>query len=176
MTDKRRSRTWLVTDTHFNHQRMLKEQWRPADYQDRILKNWRRLVQPDDTVIHLGDVIIGQNGKLGEIVYSLPGIKVLVRGNHDQESDAWYRNRGFTWVCQGMVYGGVYFSHTPAVSLPSGAELNVHGHLHDKTHHGTKLPAHCKLLAMEHTDYCPVLFEDFIGHYPNREVESKNYF
>jgi calcineurin-like phosphoesterase family protein len=136
---------------------------RPPDFQERILTNWRRLVQPDDTVFHLGDVILGMNGKLSSIIYSLPGMKVLVRGNHDHESNAWYIRNGFHFVAQGILHGGVWLSHVPAQVLPSGALLNVHGHLHNNDHRGTDFPAHCKLLSLERVDYRPVEFTDFVG-------------
>jgi calcineurin-like phosphoesterase family protein len=155
---------------------MVEKAWRPPDYQERILANWRRMVRPEDRVIHLGDVIIGKIGTLKETLDSLPGTKFLVRGNHDYESDEWYMKRGFAFTGQGLLFGGVWFSHAPALVLPSNAVLNVHGHLHDGEHHGTNIPDHCKLLALEHTNYEPVLFEHIAGFKPRQLVISENYF
>lgn len=172
----RPSKTWIITDTHFNHKAMVLKGWRPADYEARIVKNWTNLVQDNDTVIHLGDVILGRNGDLKDILEALPGRKVLVRGNHDHESNDWYIRSGFQWACQGLLYGGVWFTHAPQTTLPDGALLNVHGHLHDAGHRGSNIPDHCKLLALEHTDYHPVLFDDFVGFTPVRKMSIPDYF
>jgi calcineurin-like phosphoesterase family protein len=172
----RPAKTWIVTDTHFNHKAMVLNGWRPADYEARLMKNWSHLVAEQDKVIHLGDVIIGMNGTLKDLLDCLPGRKYLVRGNHDHESDDWYMSHGFDFACQGLVYGGVYFSHAPSFTLPFGTDLNVHGHLHDMKHRGDNIPAHCKLLSMEFTDYCPVLFDEFVGRPPSRKVALGDYF
>lgn len=172
----RPSKTWITTDTHFNHKAMIIQKWRPEDYEAQVIKNWCYLVAEQDMVIHLGDVILGRNSDLKDILESLPGRKVLVRGNHDHESGDWYMRNGFVYACQGILYGGVWFSHAPALTLPTGAKLNVHGHLHDSDHHGTNIPEHCKLLSLERTGYCPVEFTEFVGFPPSRKVEVGNYF
>jgi calcineurin-like phosphoesterase family protein len=163
-------KTWLITDTHFNHSMLVNKGHRPANFQDQIITNWKKMVRPADMVFHLGDVILGKNGTLGEIMEDLPGTKVLIRGNHDHESNAWYTRHGFLFVAQGILHGGVWLSHIPADVLPSGAVLNVHGHLHNSAHHGTDFPAHCKLLSIEHTDYKPVGFDEFVGFTPIRRM------
>lgn len=174
----RNHKTWITTDTHFNHKSMIIQKWRPEDYEDRIIKNWARLVMEGDVVIHLGDVILGRNGDLKDILEALPGEKFLVRGNHDHESNMWYMRNGFRWAAQGLLYGGVWFTHAPQTNLPDGALLNVHGHLHDQDHRGgtDSLPEHCKLLALEKTDYCPVEFDDFVGFPPVRKMLIPDYF
>lgn len=170
------SKTWIITDTHFNHAAMVTKGWRPADYQERIIRNCQQMINPQDRVIHLGDVIIGRNGTLGDIMVQLPGRWALVRGNHDHESGDWYMRKGFIYACQGIMYGGVWFSHAPSLTLPTGAKLNVHGHLHDGVHRGSSIPDHCKLLALEATDYKPVQFEEFCGFSPSNKVDVGNYF
>jgi calcineurin-like phosphoesterase family protein len=169
---RRKQKTWLITDTHFNQETLVSRGYRPAGFGERIKQQWKRLVHPDDLVIHLGDVIMGQNGTLGDILYDLPGAKYLVRGNHDHESDGWYMRHGFSFVTQAILYHGVYLTHAPQATLPDGAILNVHGHLHDDEHRGSpnSLPAHCKLLAIEKTDYAPVGFDEFVGFSPLRRL------
>lgn len=146
--------------------------FRPIGFTELVLKNWRELVNEIDTTIHLGDVILGENGTLGEILATIPGRKILVRGNHDLESNAWYERHGFHYVAQGILHGGVWLSHYPCINLPDGAVLNVHGHLHNNTHRGDAaiLPAHCKLLAIENTEYKPVEFNEFVGFSPMRRL------
>jgi calcineurin-like phosphoesterase family protein len=159
-------KTWAITDTHWNHDVMIERGYRPADYQERIKRHWLRLVMPEDTIIHLGDVIVGRNSELKDILAPLPGFKILCRGNHDRESDGWYRRAGFAYVANGILVGGVWLTHAPQATLPDGAIINVHGHLHDDDHRGTDFPAHCKLLAIERTDYAPVELSQFVGFTP----------
>jgi calcineurin-like phosphoesterase family protein len=163
MTSTRRPKTWLITDTHFNHNKLHTEGWRPADFHQRILDNWKALVHHEDTVYHLGDVIMGRAAELAGIMASLPGTKYLVRGNHDMEPTAWYLKRGFSFVATGILRHEVWLTHRPAETLPSGALLNVHGHLHDRVDkRGLETWAHNKLLAMECTEYKPVEWDEFI--------------
>ena len=158
-------KTWLFTDTHFNHARIIEYEGRPADYQNLIVSNVRRLVNHEDLVIHLGDVILGRQSELPEIMGHMRGTWLLVRGNHDSQTDAWYRKRGFAAVFDALSIRGVWLTHAPAASLPCGHTLNVHGHLHGDGHrdHEFNLAAHNKLLAIERTNYCPVEFNSFTG-------------
>ena len=61
------------------------EQW--DGYEERLRKNWESIVQPDDIVVLPGDFSWGMH--LPETVAdfqfleSLPGIKILSKGNHD---------------------------------------------------------------------------------------------
>lgn len=40
-------------------------------------------MNPGDLVIHLGDVYFGPAGGWEDLIFNLPGRKILVRGNHD---------------------------------------------------------------------------------------------
>jgi len=151
---------WVITDTHFNHPGII-EMGRPEDYQEQILYNWRVVVDDNDLVIHLGDVIFNRQTELKGIMDSLPGTKILVRGNHDHRP-SWYLNRGFTWACDAMEYRGVYFTHIPSRHLPPGCEVNIHGHLHTGNHRLdeiAKRPWHIKL-SLEEVGYRPILLEE----------------
>lgn len=153
---------WLITDTHFNHKKLVTIGARPADFQQRIITNWKHKVRPEDTVRHLGDVIVGQQSEMKSIIEGLPGIKILIRGNHDTQADAWYIKRGFKEVHDACVLGDVLLTHEPSAFLYE-CRFNVHGHYHNSNHHmgDHDLQPWHKLLAIENTDYCPVEFEGF---------------
>lgn len=57
------------------------------NYVDRLEENWRRLVGPEDTVVIAGDISWAM--KLEDslrdftFIHSLPGRKLLMKGNHD---------------------------------------------------------------------------------------------
>ncbi|GAB4571284.1 MAG: metallophosphoesterase [Anaerolineae bacterium] len=81
---------WAIGDTHlsFGHPRdqtRFGEIW--ADHANRIRRAWEQNVQPDDIVLLAGDLSWAHtpNRVLPDIEWlaSLPGRKVLVRGNHD---------------------------------------------------------------------------------------------
>jgi calcineurin-like phosphoesterase family protein len=44
---------WIISDTHFNHNRIIELEERPEDYQELIINNWKKLVKNEDTIIHL---------------------------------------------------------------------------------------------------------------------------
>lgn len=137
-------KTWLITDTHFFHDKLIELNGRPSNFHDRIIKNWKRLVRPQDRVIHLGDVILGTNEKpsLRPVLEDLPGTKILVMGNHDKQSVTWYMRNGFAFACESLVFKNVLFTHKPAQSLPIGIEWNVHGHFHNNNHRRFEVPVH----------------------------------
>ena len=51
---------YLISDTHFNHANIATYCDRPADFTDKLIRNWNNTVKPEDSVIHLGDVFIGR--------------------------------------------------------------------------------------------------------------------
>jgi len=145
---------WLITDTHFDHDNIGVFCDRPDGWMDRILKQWREIVKPEDVVIHLGDVQVGRKHKLSELLWSVPGTKILVMGNHDNESPLWYMRNGFSFACNGLAYKGITFTHHPKNSLYDGTDLNIHGHVHNSPWTPTK--PFQRLLAIEHVGYKPV--------------------
>ena len=165
--------TWIITDTHLNHGAMVKYFGRPEDYQERIRNHWLAKVAPGDRMIHLGDVIFSRAADLTEFLDSLPATKELVRGNHDRQRDHWYLDHGFSSVQEFLVIGQIYLTHKPASFLPPGCKLNIHGHLHTDIHRleefaGVHPQSWHRLLAIECTDYSPVLLDEFIrtpGHF-----------
>ncbi len=157
-------RIWLISDTHFYHAKMVEYCGRPINHTELIIKNWILAPAWDDLTIHLGDVIFGNSSKMKGILAQVPGKKVLIKGNHDRESLHWYMENGFDFACNAFIYKSVFFTHTPAKVLPEGTTINVHGHFHNaptKYHDFTTSPIN-KLLAIEYTDYKPVLLENFV--------------
>lgn len=156
--------SWLITDTHWNHDFML-QCGRPADFGEQLLKNLRHLLTPQDTLYHLGDVIFYKYPDLKEMLDSIPGTKVLLMGNHDKKSKGWYARNGFAFVADMIVLDDIMLSHKPIERLPSGVRLNVHGHWHNDDHH--KRPewyseSTHRLLSVEVTNYKPVKLEEFV--------------
>ena len=167
---------YLIADTHFNHDNIATYCDRPKDFTDVICRRWAEVVKAEDLIIHLGDVAIGNRRSAKEILESLPGRKILIRGNHDrQHSNTWWMANGFAFACDGMKFRGVWLTHEPSTSRADGCELNIHGHLHNIWHgfspeglsdvKQTKLRQPWqRLFAIEYTSYHPVAFDKFIAH------------
>jgi hypothetical protein len=58
-----------------------------SDYVSRITKNWKAIVNDDDTVVIAGDISwamkLTDTYKDFEYINSLPGRKIILKGNHD---------------------------------------------------------------------------------------------
>ena len=137
---------FIISDTHFNHENIKKFEGRPDDFNEQIIKNCNKAISPNDLLIHLGDVIFGMDKEknLPAIIHSIPGKKILCRGNHDGYKTSkwgdwkWFMQSGFDTVVDYFIYENISFSHAPLTPLPmqglknynSPVELNIHGHFH----------------------------------------------
>lgn len=153
------SQLWFVSDTHFGHRRLVTgspdhfESCRTYATVDEmgedIGRKWRSSVGDGDTVVFLGDLMFGDFGGHGEeaardLLDSLPGVKVLVRGNHDQKikgdildcrAYAVVRWKGMTYLCQHFPFGNgpqadMSVLDSMKVSLDPATTVLVHGHTH----------------------------------------------
>jgi calcineurin-like phosphoesterase family protein len=79
---------WLISDTHFAHEKLDAWGGREGDWQDKL---WRgiRSIPSEDVLIHLGDVCIGDDVDVHAMLSRASCKKVLVRGNHDKKSVSW---------------------------------------------------------------------------------------
>ena len=141
--------TYVISDTHFNHLKLATHlSQRPLDFSEKIERNWIQTVKENDLIIHCGDFLIGPKRQVKDILARLPGIKWLVRGNHDREKPcSWWVDQGFQACSDVFVMNNILFTHEPANAiiksngnrpydqldegLPFDCTINVHGHLHD---------------------------------------------
>ncbi len=76
------------------------------DYVSRVEENWRRVVRPEDTVVIAGDIswAMKLEDTLADFsfLHSLPGEKILLKGNHDywwstrNKMDSFFVKNGFS--------------------------------------------------------------------------------
>lgn len=186
MLMSRENKVWIISDTHLKHAKVATYCQRPPNFTELIDTNVKRIVQPNDILIHVGDVGIdkaeGEEGFM-KIVRTWPGKKWLVRGNHDQKAPGWYVEHGFDWCGDAMIFRGAWITHKPWMKeLPEGCHVNIHGHLHNIWHGFVSTdpakadpvfveavqkgrlprPWH-RLFAIEYTNYSPVEFDKFIA-------------
>lgn len=80
---------FAIADTHLslgtNKSMTVFSGW--DDYVSRLEENWRNLVRPEDTVVIAGDISWGMSLKQAyedfAFLHSLPGRKLIFKGNHD---------------------------------------------------------------------------------------------
>lgn len=81
------NKVFFIGDTHFGHANIIKYCKRPfssAQEMDAMLiKNWNDVVEPGDTVYHLGDFAFDRHPE--KYLNRLNGIKHLIKGNHDKQ-------------------------------------------------------------------------------------------
>jgi len=166
---------YIIADTHFNHANIATYCDRPPNFTELIMEYWNQTVKPEDTIIHLGDVIMHKKAIIKEILDSLHGRKILIRGNHDRQwSNMKWMENGFAFSCDGMKFRQMWLTHEPSTSLADGCMYNIHGHLHNiwhGFHPGPYNEAQVKLrhpwqrlFAIEYTGYRPVEFDKFVSH------------
>ena len=95
-------------------------------------------IKDDNVFLYLGDMSyrwINDKDKeeVKKIFKSLPGIKILVIGNHDEFSDGGdYEDYGFKYAVKDIYYKNIIFSHRPIDMSDKPGMLNIHGHKHHK--------------------------------------------
>ena len=95
-----KTKLWLVSDTHFGHNKdfiLTPRRFNTVEQHDAtLIKTWNDLVDVNDTVVHLGDFIVGaqdQTYELGEhLLHTLQGNKIFLWGNHNAYLKTLYRN------------------------------------------------------------------------------------
>lgn len=179
---------FVISDTHFGHTNSWEkfklpngDPLRPftstEEMDETMVERWNAVVRPQDTVYHLGDVVI--NKKSLHHVKRLNGKKRLVRGNHDIFKDNDYREVGFDSLYGVRVFVDKFIlSHIPLHPdcITDRFKVNVHGHLHanevtrkiaTKTWAVTgqhdvidQIDPRYLCVSVEHTDYRPLSFDE----------------
>ncbi len=129
--------TWIISDTHFGHDNIIKHCKRPKNHDALMLRNWIKMVKKNDVILHLGDLMVWYDfnrvTRWAQVVKHLPGRKYMILGNHDDDipfwttKSDWKKKTNFTLV-EPFLQNQTYFSHYKN-DLGLGL-LNIHGHSH----------------------------------------------
>jgi len=154
---------YLISDTHFNHDKIIDYENRPFDNVKEmnkiLIENWNKTISNKDTIYHLGDFAWGSKEDIQKIVQQLNGYKILIKGNHDRSySKTWWHNVGFNDVIDGgIILDNFYLlSHEPMYVNENMPYVNIHGHLHNNKMEGSQYYN----VSVELHDYRPILFND----------------
>jgi calcineurin-like phosphoesterase family protein len=180
---------WVISDTHFNHQNIIKYCGRPfetaKEMNECMVENWNAVVKPQDKVYHLGDVYMGGGFSREytlDLLCNLNGHKRLILGNHDNGKDQ-ILQKDFEKIDVWRMFPefGLLLTHIPMheSGLYRGDHRakgtkklrNIHGHIHEKVVKQVVMTMtgiqewyeepdpNYECLCVEHTDYRPVNIE-----------------
>ena len=185
---------FVISDTHFGHtnswEKFKLEDGSPLrpftsteEMDETMIERWNAKVKPQDTVYHLGDVVINQ--KSLHLVSRLNGRKILVRGNHDIFKDKQYTEVGFEQLHGVRVFVDKFIlSHIPLHPdcVTERFKVNVHGHLHANEIMSWQVidedivykpdPRYL-CVSVEHTNYEPLHFDEVQARIDKRWKDSE---
>lgn len=140
---------FFTADWHLFHHNIIKYCNRPfkdiIQMQQRMVYKHNQVVEPKDTVWHLGDVSLLSSeftGRIRKWVNKFNGTKHLVLGNHDKWRATIYENVGFSTIHTVMWFerDGIkfYLAHDPATYTTIQNDPNtvlLCGHIHQLFQH-----------------------------------------
>jgi len=129
-------KTFVIADTHFNHENIIKYCNRPfkdsKQMNEYIIQKWNETVRLVDTVYHLGDVGFGTYEQLKGLIGRLNGTKILLIGNHDFKTGVnLWKNIGFKDVYKRKIELGKYILTHEPIHVDK-EQINIFGHIHEK--------------------------------------------
>lgn len=156
---------YIISDTHFGHDKMVELCGRPDNHSNLILSNLS-VIPSGAVLIHLGDFCIGDDDYWHtQFAFMTTHVrrKILVKGNHDHKSNNWYLSKGWDFVCdefKSRYFGkDCLFTHKPT---ENAVHYNIHGHLHNTGHHEQGKSDNHILFAIENTNYKAVNLEKLL--------------
>lgn len=161
---------FYTADPHFYHKNIIRYCDRPfqniKEMHNTLIKNWNKVVGPDDYVYVVGDFAMvnkNETGRIRKILHELNGSKELILGNHDLCKPFDYVEAGFNAVHTAMQIEDftehqpykVLMHHDPCIACgtPPGTVF-IHGHIHNLFKCVPDKMAVC--VCVENWDYTPV--------------------
>jgi len=164
---KAMKKIWIISDMHLYHKNMINNHIRPSNYQQLIMDNLEKVVGENDILIDLGDIT--WTSKLDDRFLSLKCKKILVKGNHDKQSNFWYMSHGYDFACNSFTLSfagkNILFTHKPIYLVSDLFDYNIHGHLHDQDN----LTDFNYLISLERNGYKPELLDTIVNKLNKKE-------
>jgi calcineurin-like phosphoesterase family protein len=167
---------FVIGDPHFGHRNIAKFRpfvTSPEDNEKKICDEWRKRVHKRGIVYVMGDASFTNTGL--DLIASLPGKKILIKGNHDDIVSTNDQMTVFDEIHGMLKYKGMWFSHAPIHPDELRGKPNVHGHVHaqsimKKTWYGRKV------LDPRYLNTCPDFVYPKWGKFILTLDEVKAYF
>lgn len=167
--------TWFISDTHFNHEKIIEYCNRPFNdansMNEKIVQLWNQSIKKDDKVYHLGDFGFGSKEQITEIVERLNGKIYLVTGNHDTRPPQWYRDCGFVEVYDHpiIIMDYLVLSHEPLPFVMNQCYCSLYGHIHNSPLYKT-WGKNSACMCVERHNYHPVSLETIKKHFTEEGI------
>lgn len=155
--------TYFIADTHFGDDNIRRYENRPFEnvsvMDEFLIKNWNATVTEKDEVYVLGD--FGADEYEKEILSKLNGLKYLVKGNHDINTNNYYRQAGFEEVYDlPVLYKNFWvLSHDAIYVNRNMPYANLFGHVHNNPIIKDYSSQHF-CVSVERIGYTPISFEE----------------
>ncbi len=153
---------FFIADTHFCSDAICRYENRPfetvSQMDAHMIQKWNETVAPDDTVYLLGD--FGAEGTENQVLSRLNGTIYLVKGNHDTNTNEYYRRAGFREVYDHPILldGFWLLSHDALYVNENMPYANLFGHVHNSPIFKTYSTQHY-CVCVERLNYAPISFE-----------------
>ena len=171
---------YYLSDLHLFHNNILKLCNRPfaniEEMHETIINNWKQKVGKKDMVYLLGDIGLYHPEEIADILHSLPGKKVLIKGNHDIYN---LKNRKF---CDSFIKITSYLEvkddkdtialfHYPIEEWNGyfRKRLHFHGHVHNNDKNLLPLQGRYNV-SVDVINYMPMTKEEIIGGKTNVRI------
>lgn len=154
---------FFVADTHFSEENIMRYENRPFTsvelMNEELIANWNRMVGNEDRVYVLGD--FGAYGQEKQVLDRLNGTKYLVKGNHDTQTNEYYRQAGFEEVYEYPIILEQFWilSHEPLYVNENMPYANLFGHVHNSPLFKDYSNQHF-CVSLERINYTPIEFEE----------------
>ena len=165
------AKIWVTSDTHFNHANIIRYCQRPyssvQEMNEDLIARWNKCVKPGDTVYHLGDFAMGIKPQVHELRRALNGKIKLIKGNHDNHTNQWYRECEFDEVYDRpiIVMRAIILSHAPLSGFGNDSDfVNLYGHVHNNPDF-VPFTERSYNVGVDTNDYAPILFDDVIDKF-----------
>lgn len=171
------SNIFVISDTHFNHARILEftnragNKIRPGfasvdEMNQKMIEDWNSVVGKRDTVRHLGDVYFGSDSEANEILWQLNGSIQLFLGNHDHINDVLIKRCSKIELWRKDRKNDIIFSHMPlhasVLDELSPTAWNLHGHIHDNDEPPAEKSHAWVNMSVERFGYKPIPLDEII--------------
>ena len=157
---------YFIADTHFSEENIILYENRPfkntEEMDSGLASRWNQVVNNNDDVFVLGD--FGSAGNEKAILRKLNGRKFLIKGNHDIETNKYYRDSGFEEVYDYPVIIKDFWilSHEPLYVNTNMPYANLFGHVHNSPIIKTCSSQHY-CVSVERINYTPISFDNIIS-------------
>ncbi len=156
---------YFIADTHFGDGNILLFENRPFndknDMDLELISNWNNVVSIEDEVYIIGD--FGAETYTRDILDKLNGVKYLIKGNHDIQTNDDYREAGFAEVYDKPIILDDFWilSHEPLYVSENMPYANIFGHVHASPII-KDYSSHHFCVSVERINYTPISLEDII--------------